>query len=88
MGSECAEGMGCLNNGAEPTDGFCTQECTAFADPSGCPTPPAGGDSLLTCVPLGGQNICALDCAGGKSCPGSMTCVQEQADNGTIHICM
>lgn len=55
--------------------GFCTNACTI---PGDCGPSPAG-TATPACVtaPVGGvdMQVCALDCAGGKTCPGGMECL-------------
>lgn len=55
--------------------GFCTNTCTI---PGDCGPSPAG-TATPACVtaPVGGvdMQVCALDCSGGKTCPGGMECL-------------
>lgn len=55
--------------------GFCTNNCTI---PGDCGPSPAG-TATPACVtaPVGGTDmqVCALDCSGGKTCPGGMECL-------------
>jgi hypothetical protein len=55
--------------------GFCTNNCTI---PGDCGPSPAG-TATPACVtaPVGGvdMQVCALDCSGGKTCPGGMECL-------------
>ena len=53
-------------------DGFCTT--TPCAIPGDC-DPSPGGSAAPACVEvMPGSTACALDCSGGKTCPGGMVC--------------
>jgi hypothetical protein len=62
----------CLNDGAMPTIGVCTQDCVVLGD---CPASP-GGTAPVSCEDVTGDGAseCILDCSGGGSCPVGMTC--------------
>ncbi len=86
MYSPCTTGMECGNtpilcitiNDADgnPTDGFCSQ--TPCANPAVDCLPSPGGTAVPTCMPVtvdgAASMACALDCAGGATCPTGMTC--------------
>lgn len=55
---------------AEPDHSFCTYDCQDDGD---CPEP-SGGTAVSICAPMISQ--CALDCAGGATCPAGMDCIQ------------
>jgi hypothetical protein len=78
--------MGCLTN-EQLNDGYCTLECNGSDDPSNCDMPP-GGTAVTGCIVVSNLNLCALDCSGGKSCPGGMVCTMETDQNGPIEVCM
>jgi hypothetical protein len=65
----------CLNNGAMPTIGVCTEECNVNGD---CPPSP-GGTAPVSCEDVTGDMVeeCILDCSGGQNCPAGMTCFQN-----------
>jgi hypothetical protein len=85
MYSDCVDASACIGLGTcitfldalnMPMDGFCTNiGCT---DPSTDCDPSPGGTALPLCVmiDLAGNPdaVCALDCSGGATCPGGMTC--------------
>jgi len=88
--SECSGDIdGCVTttpSGAPgPDNGYCFVRC---ASPVDCPATP-GGDAPVTCaVDLGASTIdkiCALDCAGGQTCPTGMTCTQIGDAKGATH---
>ncbi|HWB77086.1 MAG TPA: hypothetical protein VG755_19090, partial [Nannocystaceae bacterium] len=63
-----------------PNVGFCSKDCE---DPAAdCPASP-GGTATTACVaamPIGAPAmVCALDCSGGKTCPGGMECAMLDA---------
>lgn len=62
----------CLNDGAMPTIGVCTESCAVVGD---CPASP-GGTAPVSCEDVTGDGAseCILDCSGGGSCPAGMTC--------------
>ena len=71
----------CVHPAGEP--GFCTYPCV-----EGCMSSEAlGGTATETCLPVAGEEVCALDCAGGKSCPPGMRCEQIEAGGEARSIC-
>jgi hypothetical protein len=58
-----------------PPLGFCSDNCAISGD---C-APSPGGTAAQACVTasVGGADmmVCALDCSGGKTCPGGMACL-------------
>jgi hypothetical protein len=70
--AQCFGATACVTIGSE---GYCSIACVGAGD---CPASP-GGTSVPACVPANisgvDMTVCALDCGGGKSCPGGMTCV-------------
>lgn len=69
--------------------GFCTAECVAVDDPSGCPDDPAGLGRAF-CLDIGlpsGQRVCAIDCDDGLPCPDGMRCEAVQTDAGPARAC-
>jgi hypothetical protein len=89
-GAECEPGLGCLIDDGG-IDGFCSRECTGYADPENC-DPSPGGTATPRCIVVASGNeslnVCALDCAGGKTCPGGMICKPDADEEGPIEICM
>jgi hypothetical protein len=71
----------CLHPAGEP--GFCTYTCTNAAN---C-EPAENGTAAPTCLPVEGDQVCALDCSNGKSCPSHMDCQQIEADGEARSIC-
>lgn len=69
----------CVHPAGEP--GFCTYPCSesCMAD--------LGGTATTTCLPVEDQDVCALDCSDGKSCPAGMRCEQIDADGQPRSIC-
>lgn len=65
----------CLNDGAMPTIGVCTEECNVNGDCS----PSPGGNAPVSCEDVTGDGLeeCILDCSGGQNCPPGMTCFQN-----------
>ena len=72
----------CLHPADEP--GFCTYACDGGL--ASC-APIAGGTATPTCLPVGSDEVCALDCGSGKSCPSSMRCEQIEAGGQARSIC-
>lgn len=70
----------CLHPAGEA--GFCTYACNTVDN---CQAP-AGGTATLTCLPVDGDSVCALDCE-GKSCPPSMRCEKIEANDEPRSIC-
>ena len=69
--------------------GFCTDRCATPTDPDGC-DPSPGGSAVGFCLDIGlpdGDRVCALDCAGGKSCPGGMRCEGIETADGEERVC-
>lgn len=66
------EGVCLSDDPAAPTVAVCTEDC---AGPAACPPSP-GGTAPVSCEDVTGDalNECILDCGGGGSCPGGMTC--------------
>jgi hypothetical protein len=69
----------CVHPAGEP--GFCTYPCT-----EGCALE-LGGTATQTCLPVEDQEVCALDCSGGKTCPPAMRCEQIDAGGQPRSIC-
>jgi hypothetical protein len=72
---DCVGAVYCIS--VMPNVGFCSKNCS---DPTvDCPDSP-GGTATSACVaamPNGTPaTVCALDCSGGKTCPGGMECAQ------------
>ena len=42
---------------------------------------------MVICMVLSGYDLCALDCSGGKTCPGGMVCKLVMDDVGQKEIC-
>jgi hypothetical protein len=83
--SDCVDGFECVSNWClSPMDepGFCTVACMDVDDCEGSPV----GTAEPTCLPVGGDNACALDCGGGRTCPPGMRCEQVEAE-GPRSIC-
>lgn len=75
---DCVGAQYCVS--VMPNVGFCSKNCE---DPTvDCPASP-GGTATTACVaamPIGAPAmVCALDCSGGKTCPGGMECAQLDA---------
>lgn len=75
--SECETVVQCFGATACVTimsDGYCSIACAIAGD---CPPSP-GGTAAAACVPANisgvDMTVCALDCSGGKTCPGGMEC--------------
>lgn len=83
---DCDPGFACLGTD-EMTDGVCTAECVPFGTADSCGASP-GGTAVPTCLVVGGHSICALDCSGGRSCAGGMSCLADHDDLGPISICL
>lgn len=71
----------CLHPVGEP--GFCTYVCSGAADCEAVD----GGTATATCLPVGGDHVCALDCGDNRSCPLSMRCEQIEANGQPRSIC-
>jgi hypothetical protein len=71
----------CLHPAGEA--GFCTYACNSVDNCS----PPLGGTATLTCLPVEGDQVCALDCGGNKDCPSDMRCEQIEANGEARSIC-
>jgi len=84
--STCTDDLLCFANGAGD-DGVCTQYCTVPGDPTTCGASP-GGSATPTCLNVADTSICALDCSGGKTCPGGMLCLAAADDDGPIDVCL
>jgi hypothetical protein len=65
----------CLNDGAMPTIGVCTEDCNVVGD---CPASP-GGTAPVSCQDVTGDMMseCILNCSAGQTCPAGMTCFQN-----------
>ncbi len=83
---ECTDDLVCLLNGAGD-DGVCTSLCSPAGDATSCGASP-GVTATPACLNAGSSSICALDCAGGRSCPGGMLCLSDSDDDGPIEICL
>lgn len=88
MYSDCVDVTDCFSQNlcvvVQAGDGFCSiYPCT---DAASCIASP-GGTATPICaevmVPTGMSTACALDCSGGKTCPGGMIC----AALGTAMVC-
>ncbi len=57
-----------------PSIGVCGRACDDVCD---CWAAPADGDAPVACKSLvtGDDGTCVLDCSGGQSCPGGMSCL-------------
>ncbi|MEM6993955.1 MAG: hypothetical protein AAF721_25810 [Myxococcota bacterium] len=80
--AECVGVNTCVtifDNAGAPFDGFCTLD--NCSDPLADCDPSPGGDVVASCVEitLNGEpaSACALNCAGGKTCPSGMTCYED-----------
>ena len=67
---------------ATDTDGFCSRNgCT---DPVADCDPSPGGTATVACIEYAVQivpeDVCALDCSGGATCPGGMSCQDVQGN--------
>lgn len=83
--SDCTDEFECIDNWClSPVDepGFCTVMCMDVDD---CELSPVG-TAEPTCLPIGGDAACALDCGGGRTCPPGMRCEDVDA-NGPRSIC-
>ena len=63
--------------------GFCTFACEGAQD---CPAG-TGGSATATCLLVAADEVCALDCAQGRSCPAGMRCEQIETDGQARDIC-
>lgn len=61
--------------------GFCTSPCSG-----GC-VAELGGTATQTCLLVEFDEVCALDCAGNKTCPAGMRCEQIDAGGEPRSIC-
>ena len=90
MYSDCLSAVECiglttcmtlLDGGGEVSDGFCTVGACMNAAASCDPTP--GGTAVPFCFPIEqngtADDICALDCSGGGTCPAGMECYELSA---------
>jgi hypothetical protein len=85
--AECAPLDFCVFPSSE--QGYCTDVCASAEDPSLC-DPSPGGAATEFCLDIGipsGARVCALDCGGGKSCPGGMRCEGIETDDGERRVC-
>lgn len=76
MYADCLDATTCIGLSTCITflemDGFCTDlGCT---DPTTDCDPSPGGTALPSCMMVGPDAVCALDCSGGATCPGGMMC--------------
>ena len=72
---ECLDTETCFtDNAGNPTNGFCTSDCTMVDD---CPDAPETGTAAVACADLGGGDTCYLDCMGGATCPDGMVCIDD-----------
>lgn len=57
-----------------PSIGVCGRACDDVCD---CWAAPADGDAPVACKSLvaGDDGTCVLDCSGGQTCPGGMSCL-------------
>lgn len=83
---DCTDDLVCMLNG-DGDDGVCTSQCSPPGDATSCGASP-GGTTTGTCLNVGSASICALNCAGGLSCPGGMLCLSDTDDDGPIEICL
>jgi len=68
--------------------GFCTQECTAPGDPSGCPDDPGDlGRAFCLDIGLPEARVCAIDCSDGLPCPEGMRCEEVETADGPQRAC-
>jgi hypothetical protein len=72
----------CLHPAGE--SGFCTYACNGGVQ--SC-DPISGGSATATCLPVEGEEVCALDCSGNKSCPSGMRCEKIEAAGEPRSIC-
>jgi hypothetical protein len=86
IAADCPGLLGCATIGDPVTDGYCTDQCAGAGNPAGC-DPVPGGTATLTCTVLSGYNLCALDCSGGKTCPGGMVCTSVMDEVGMKELC-
>jgi len=82
----CTDDLVCLLNGAGD-DGVCTSLCSPAGDATSCGASP-GVSATPSCLIAGMSSVCALDCSGGRSCPGGMLCLSDSDDDGPIEICL
>lgn len=93
MYSDCLSTVECVGQDAcitvldaqqNPIDGFCSKD--DCVDPITDCDPSPGGTATPVCFSLtlmgAPAEVCALDCAGGASCPGGMTC--QDVTGGSI----
>lgn len=85
-GGSCDASLTCLGTD-DMALGICTTECSPAANPAACGAVP-GGTAVASCLSVGGQSICAIDCSGGLTCPAGMDCIAETDDTGAIEICL
>ena len=71
----------CAHPAGEP--GFCTSAC---ADVSECLDGPSG-TATATCLPVGDDQVCALDCEGPRTCPNGMRCESIESEGMARRIC-
>lgn len=76
------DGEWCVSPQDEP--GFCTQPCVGGE--FSCMLAP-GGTATEVCLPVSGEEVCALDCGGGRSCPAGMRCETISAGGQARSIC-
>jgi hypothetical protein len=84
--ADCSDGLVCMLNDDE-TDGVCTDFCSPAQDPTSCGVSPSESVST-TCLEISAGSVCALDCAGGMTCPSGMVCLMDTDNNGPIAICL
>ena len=84
--ADCSPLEYCVHPPDEP--GFCSEPCDPVGDADSCEESP-GGSARATCVDIGdpNANLCALDCAGDRSCPGGMRCVAVMTNEAERQIC-
>ena len=84
--ADCAPLAYCVHPPDEP--GFCSEPCDPVGDADSCEESP-GGSARSTCVDIGdpNANLCALDCAGDRSCPGGMRCVGVITNEDERQLC-
>lgn len=85
----CNAADGCMTVSAATGDvGFCT--AVACSNPAvDCDPAPAGTSVTPTCIPIGEQVVCALDCS-VAACPAPMQChlvALDEAGTTTVEIC-